>query len=163
MDGERHDPASLRFAGYASIFHEADSGRDVVLPGAFNRMLWEGGGGLPLLWQHGAREPIGRIEQMREDARGLRVFGLIALGTRRGRDAAALLRSRALTGLSIDYRVRCFEMDRKSRLRRPLEVELIEISLVTFPMQPRARVLGVETVVASAWNSITTETVDGRN
>lgn len=162
MDGERHGPASLRFAGYASIFHEADSGRDVVLPGAFNRMLREGGGGLPLLWQHEAREPIGRIEQMREDARGLRVFGLIALGTRRGRDAAALLRSRALTGLSIGYRVRRFEMDRKRRLRRLLEVELMEISLVTFPMQPRARVLGVETVVASAWNSITTETVDGR-
>ena len=161
MDGERHDPASLRFAGYASIFHEADSGRDVVMPGAFDRMLREGGG-LPLLWQHEAREPIGRIEQMREDARGLQVFGLIALGTRRGRDAAALLRSRALTGLSIGYRVRRFEMDRKRRLRRLLEVELVEISLVTFPMQPRARVLGVETVVASAWDSITTETVDGR-
>lgn len=164
MDGERHDPASLRFAGYASIFHEADNGRDVVMPGAFDRALRANGGGgaLPLLWQHEAREPIGRVEQMSTDARGLKVLGLIALGSRRGRDAAALLRTRALTGLSIGYRVRRFEVDRKRRLRRLLDVDLIEISLVTFPMQPRARVLGVETVVASAWGSLTTETVDGR-
>lgn len=163
MDGERHDPASLRFAGYASIFHEADSGRDVVMPGAFARVLREAGrGAVPLLWQHEAREPIGRIERMSVDERGLRVIGQIALGTRRGRDAAALIRAKALTGLSIGYRVRRAEVDRKQRLRRLLDVELIEISLVTFPMQPRARVLGVETVVASAWDMTSVETVDGR-
>ncbi|HEY4546582.1 MAG TPA: HK97 family phage prohead protease [Pedomonas sp.] len=167
MDGERHDPASLRFAGYASIFHEADSGRDVVMPGAFERALRDvgreaGRGAVPLLWQHEAREPIGRIERMSADERGLRVIGQIALGTRRGRDAAALIRAKALTGLSIGYRVRRAEVDRKQRLRRLLDVELIEISLVTFPMQPRARVLGVETVVASAWDMTSVETVDGR-
>ena len=162
MDGERHDPASLRFAGYASIFHEADSGRDVVMPGAFDRALREGGGSLPLLWQHEAREPIGRAERMSVDARGLRVIGQIALGTRRGRDAAGLIRARALTGLSIGYRVRRFEVDRKQRLRRLLDVELIEISLVTFPMQPRARVLGVERIVASASDMKPVEMVDGR-
>ncbi len=162
MDGERHDPASLRFAGYASIFHEADTGRDVVMPEAFARVLADGGGRVPLLWQHEAREPIGLIEQMSADARGLRVIGRIALGTRRGRDAAALMQARALTGLSIGYRVRRSEVDRKRRLRRLLDVELIEISLVTFPMQPRARVLGVETVVASAWDMTTVETEHGR-
>lgn len=163
MDGEKHDPASLRFAGYASIFHAADNGRDVVMPGAFDRLLREGGGrNLPLLWQHEAREPVGRIERMSVDGRGLRVIGQIALGTRRGRDAAALLRAGALTGLSIGYRVRRSEADRKQRLRRLLDVELIEISLVTFPMQPRARVLGVEAVVASACNLTMTESENGR-
>lgn len=163
MDGRKHEPASLRFAGYASIFHEADTGRDVVMPGAFSRALaQQGGSGVPLLWQHEAREPIGRIERMSVDNRGLRVIGLIALGTRRGRDAAALLQAQALTGLSIGYRVRRADVDKKRRLRRLLDVELIEISLVTFPMQPRARVLGVETFVASAWNVTTTETVHGR-
>lgn len=157
MDGQEHGPASLRFAGYASVFHEADSGRDVVMPGAFDRALREGGGSLPLLWQHEAREPIGRVERLGVDARGLRVIGQVALGTRRGRDAAALMRAQALTGLSIGYRVRRFEVDRKRRLRRLWDVDLIEISLVTFPMQPRARVLGVETIVASASNLKTAE------
>lgn len=157
MDGQEHGPASLRFAGYASVFHEADSGRDVVMPGAFDRALREGGGSLPLLWQHEAREPIGRVERLGVDARGLRVIGQVALGARRGRDAAALMRAQALTGLSIGYRVRRFEVDRKRRLRRLWDVELIEISLVTFPMQPRARVLGVETIVASASNLKTAE------
>lgn len=137
-------PASLRFAGYASVFHVPDAGRDVVMPGAFKRAAAAGAGIIPLLWQHEAGEPVGRVERLSEDGKGLRVWGEILLGTRRGRDAASLITGGALTGLSIGYRVRRAEVDRKAGLRRLWEVELIEISLVTFPMQPRARVLGVE-------------------
>ncbi|MCH8684850.1 HK97 family phage prohead protease [Pedomonas mirosovicensis] len=162
MGGDEKPPASLRFAGYASIFHEMDAGRDVVMPGAFDRALREGAKTLPLLWQHEAREPIGRIETLATDGRGLRVIGSISLGARRGQDAASLIRAQALTGLSIGYRVRRSAVDGKQRLRRLLDVDLLEISLVTFPMQPRARVLGVETAVASAWGLTPLETANGR-
>lgn len=134
----------LCFAGYASVFELPDRGRDVVAPGAFARWLAERRPALPLLWQHEAREPVGRVRQLAEDARGLRVVASLAEGCGRGRDAAALLRTGALTGLSIGYRVRRAEVDPRRRLRRLTELELIEISLVTFPMQPAARVLALD-------------------
>lgn len=150
MQGDIAHPAGLRLAGYASIFHARDAGGDVVMPGAFARAVRENSGAIPLLWQHDAREPIGRVEQLAEDGRGLRVIARISLGCRRGRDAASLIRSGALTGLSIGYRVRRSRIDPARRVRRLIDVDLVEISLVTFPMQPRARVMGVEGAVASA-------------
>ncbi|MEX6723387.1 HK97 family phage prohead protease [Parapedomonas caeni] len=134
----------LCFAGYASVFDLPDRGRDVVAPGAFARWLAESRSVLPLLWQHEAREPVGRVLHLAEDARGLRVVAVLAEGCGRGRDAAALLRAGALAGLSIGYRVRRAEADPRRRLRRLTELELIEISLVTFPMQPAARVLALD-------------------
>lgn len=131
-----------RLAGYASVFDVADKGRDVVRRGAFAGA----GGGVPLLWQHEPGEPIGIVEQAREDARGLRVIAALA-DTRRGRETLALLRAGALTGLSFGYRVKRSRPLGPARGRPAgrelLAVELIEVSLVTFPMQPLARVLGV--------------------
>ena len=125
----------MRIAGYASVFDVADAGRDVVRRGAFGGAQ----SGLPLLWQHEGGEPVGVIESVAEDARGLRVVARIA-GTRRGWDAAALVRAKALDGLSIGYRVKQAKAGRLGR--ELLALELIEVSLVTFPMQRLARVLG---------------------
>lgn len=96
---------------------------------------------VPLLWQHKAGEPIGTIERIAEDAHGLRVIGRLSGATQRGREAAALLAEGALSGLSFGYRVR--RGKRSGAKRELLGLELIEISLVTFPMQPLARVHGV--------------------
>lgn len=125
----------MRIAGYASVFDVGDGGRDVVRRGAFASAK----AGVPLLWQHESGEPVGVVERLSEDARGLRVVAKLA-GTRRGEDALALVKGGALSGLSIGYRVK---RARKGRLLRELlEVELVEVSLVTFPMQPLARILG---------------------
>lgn len=71
--------APVRFAGYAAIFDSVDKGGDVITPGAFAHSLQRRGGqGVPLLWQHRADQPIGRIEAVSEDERGLRVIGEIA-------------------------------------------------------------------------------------
>ncbi|MDT7934219.1 MAG: HK97 family phage prohead protease [Sphingomonadaceae bacterium] len=130
---------SARIAGYAAVWDHPDHGRDVIRRGAFARAPR---GGLPLLWQHDAKRPIGRIESVGEDQRGLRVIGRIADGSAAGHEAMALVKAGALTGLSFGYRVR------RARDRPPgrelLDLELLEVSLVTFPMQPRARVLGWE-------------------
>ena len=125
----------MRIAGYASVFDVADAGRDTVRRGAFADAV----GGLPLLWQHEGAEPLGVIESIAEDARGLRVVARIA-ATRRGGDAAALVRAKALDGLSIGYRVKRARASRTGR--ELLGLELLEVSLVTFPMQRLARVLG---------------------
>ncbi len=127
---------SVRFAGYAAVFDRVDRGGDVVRAGAFARALKRGAGAVPLLWQHQAARPIGRVEYLREDGRGLRVIGRVV-----DERAAALLQAGAVSGLSFGYRVR---EARGAEPRELTELDLVEVSLVTFPMQPRARVHAME-------------------
>jgi HK97 family phage prohead protease len=122
----------MRFAGYAAVFDRVDRGGDVVRAGAFARSLGRGVRAVPLLWQHEPGRPIGRIEYLREDRRGLRVIGRLV-----DRKAAALLKAGAVRGLSFGYRVREASGEGPRELT---ELELVEVSLVTFPMQPKARV-----------------------
>jgi hypothetical protein len=132
----------MRFAGYAAIFDRPDRGGDVVRSGAFAGALKRGAGAVPLLWQHEAGRPIGRIEYLKEDRRGLRVIARLVDGR-----AAALLKQGAVGGLSFGYRVRSFDKLRMSgnrEVRELTDLELVEVSLVTFPMQPKARVHATE-------------------
>ncbi|GGD98734.1 hypothetical protein GCM10011529_01020 [Polymorphobacter glacialis] len=131
----------LRIAGYASVFGVPDSGGDVVLPGAFGGVL----GRVPLLWQHDVREPVGFVERLEEDSKGLRVVARV-VASGRGAQAVELLRAGAIDGLSFGYRVKAARADKTRGYRQLASLELIEVSLVTFPMQPLARVLGVSTV-----------------
>ena len=94
----------MRFAGYAAVFDRPDRGGDVVRGGAFARSL-KREPSVPLLWQHEAGRPIGRIEYLKEDRRGLRVIGRLSSGAA-GREAAALVKEGAVSGLSFGYRVR---------------------------------------------------------
>ena len=128
----------VRFAGYAAIFDRVDRGGDVVRAGAFGAI---DPAGVPLLWQHGPGSVIGRIETAREDARGLRVIGRVSRRTAAGRKAAAALAGGGLDGLSFGYRVR---EARGAGPRELLALDLVEVSLVTHPMQDMARVIGVE-------------------
>jgi HK97 family phage prohead protease len=126
----------MRFAGYAAIFDRPDRGGDVVRAGAFERSLKRGAGAVPLLWQHDPSRPVGRIEYLREDRRGLRVIARLSGGAA-GREAAILLKEGSLAGLSFGYRVN----KAKGIAPRELEdVELVEVSLVSVPMQAKARV-----------------------
>jgi len=132
------------FEGYAALFGREDMSRDVVLPGAFRDSLASHGpGGIRMLWQHDPAAPIGVWLRMYEDARGLYVRGRLALESARGRDALALLRAGALDGLSIGFRPVRARRDRAG-VRRLERVELWEVSVVTFPMQPGARVTQVK-------------------
>jgi HK97 family phage prohead protease len=132
----------MRFAGYAAIFGRPDRGGDVVRAGAFARSLRRGALTVPLLWQHDLRRPVGRIEYLREDKRGLRVIARLSGGAA-GRKAAALLREGKVAGLSFGYRVRAAKGTAPRELH---DVDLVEVSLVTLPMQPKARVHAVEGV-----------------
>ncbi|MCF8708568.1 HK97 family phage prohead protease [Rhizorhapis sp. SPR117] len=134
----RKREGSVRFAGYAAVFDRVDRGGDVVRRGAFVGVM---GKAVPLLWQHAPDKPIGVIEHVSEDARGLRVIGRLSGRTAAGREAAAMLKDGALDGLSFGYRVREAGDGRPRELRA---LDLVEVSLVTFPMQPLARVHAVE-------------------
>ncbi len=131
-----------RISGYASLFGLADQGGDVVMPGAYRKSLARlttEKRAVRMLWQHDAGQPIGVWEEIVEDARGLKVTGRILTEVDKGREAAALVAAGAIDGLSIGYRTVTAEKDAKGqRLLR--EVELWEVSLVTFPMLPEARV-----------------------
>lgn len=133
--------------GYGSVFGVRDSYEDVIAPGAFAASLAEhrAAGTMPaMLWQHDSRHPVGVWMEMSEDARGLRVVGKLALNTDGGRNAYELLKMGAVTGLSIGFRTRLSKYDEVNETRTLLEVELWEVSLVTFPANAEARVTGVK-------------------
>ena len=133
---------SVRFAGYAAVFDRPDRGGDVVRKGAFAASLAkQNAAEIPLLWQHRPGVVIGRIEHLSEDKRGLRVIGELGSGAE-ARQVAKLLGAGTLDGLSFGYRVT--EAGRSGGLRELRALELIEVSVVAQPMQPRARVHAVE-------------------
>ncbi|MBD3764742.1 MAG: HK97 family phage prohead protease [Rhodobacterales bacterium] len=143
-----HGPGGLtvtegsRIEGYASLFGLRDQGGDVVLPGAYAASLAalaDRGKRVKMLWQHDPAQPIGIWDEVREDDRGLWVKGRLLPEVARAREAAALLAAGAIEGLSIGYRTRRAERDAKGQ-RLLAELELWEVSLVTFPMLPEARV-----------------------
>ena len=129
-------------AGYASLFGKRDQGGDIVQKGAYAASLARlkaGGRAVKMLWQHDATQPIGVWDEVREDAVGLWVKGRILTEVEKGREAAALLTAGAIDGLSIGYRTVRAERDGKGQ-RLLAELDLWEVSLVTFPMQAEARV-----------------------
>ncbi len=133
------------FAGYASLFGKADLGRDMVMPGAFRASLrTRGAAGVKMLYQHDPNPPIGVWEEIREDGRGLYVKGRLTSGVARAREVLSLMRAGALDGLSIGYRTVRGRTDRKTGVRQLIEIDLWEISVVTFPMLPEARVEAVK-------------------
>ena len=127
--------APIRFAGYAGLFDVPDADRDTIRKGAFRETLARRHEPLPLLWQHRPSQPIGTIESLAEDERGLRVVGRIE---KRSCLAARLLERGAVDGLSFGYRAR--EARRGPTGRELLTLDLFEISLVTHPLQHGARV-----------------------
>lgn len=124
--------------GYASVFGAADDSGDVVAPGAFSGALARRGRSIKLLWQHDPAQPIGVWESLVEDERGLRGRGRLLTEIRAGAEALALLRAGAVDGLSIGYRALRSEK-RADGGRSLLEIDLFEVSLVTFPMLSLAR------------------------
>jgi HK97 family phage prohead protease len=125
--------------GYGSVFGNTDSYGDIVVAGAFAETL-KADRAPAMLWQHNPDEPIGVWTEIREDKRGLIVKGQLALGTQRGREALELIRMGALSGLSIGYATVRSSYDEQSGIRSLLELDLWEVSPVTFPANDAARI-----------------------
>ena len=150
------DDGAGYITGYGSIFGNVDSYGDTVAKGAFSKTIADAKSGFvqwpAFLLQHGdstsdGKMPIGIWTDMDEDERGLKMTGKLA-NTKRGRDAYALLKMKprpALNGLSIGYRAKDFEIHKSGPVKRTLKaVDLVEVSLVTFPANSKATVLSVK-------------------
>lgn len=133
------------FEGYASVFNIVDQGLDVVRRGAFANSL-ASGRKVKMLWQHDQAQPIGVWEDIKEDERGLYVRGRLLKGIRQAEEAMTLLRAGALDSMSIGYRVKEASDEAGGRVRGLDEIDLFEISLVTFPMLPEAQVTAVKSI-----------------
>jgi HK97 family phage prohead protease len=149
------------FSGYGAITGNVDAGGDMIEKGAFKRTLreWEDKGKLPpMLLQHGggmfgggadALLPVGKWTSMEENAKGLKVEGeLFALGTERGQYIYEGMKAGALDGMSIGYRVRkegvVYGTKPSEPRRKITDLDLVELSIVTFPMNDKARVGAVK-------------------
>jgi len=142
------DENKAYFEGYGAVFGNIDAYGDMIVKGAFKKTLekWEQSGKkIPLLYQHHPSEILGVITRAYEDDYGLYIIGEINLNTSKGQEVYSLLKQGALQGLSIGYEVKQYETTKG--IRKLLEVELWEISLVTFPANELAEVVKVKAVV----------------
>ncbi len=128
--------------GLGAVFGNVDLGFDKIMPGAFTDSLKKIRGGIPMLWQHFPDKVIGLWDLLAEVKRGLAVQGNINLDTQQGREARSLAKQGAIKGLSIGYVPRDFHFEDDVRVLE--RVDLMEVSLATFPMNTRARIVGVK-------------------
>ena len=134
------------FSGYGSVFDVVDDWDDVIVRGAFAETLQKK---TPvMLWQHDSAEPIGVYERIREDEIGLWLEGRLLLDIEKGREAYILLKNRAIRGLSIGFFPLAWEWETRDnrRVRVLKDIDLWEVSLVTFPANPKAVVDEVKTI-----------------
>lgn len=131
------------FEGYGAIFGNKDSVNDIIAPGAFAETLKKDG--LPaLLLQHDSLNVIGAFTEAYEDERGLYVKGALNLEVQKAREAHSLLKQKALKGLSIGYMTQDYNYDQVSGIRTLKKVKLLEVSIVTFPANDKAKILAVK-------------------
>lgn len=129
------------FSGYASVFNEVDLGNDCIAPKAFTKSLIKRDAcDIRMLFQHNPDEPIGVWEEVTQTQHGLKVKGRITQSVSRGAEVLELMRAGAIDGLSIGFKTVRAKQDKQNNVRRILEADLWEISIVTFPMQQSARV-----------------------
>lgn len=133
-------------SGYGSVFGNVDGSGDIVASGAFQKSL-SSGRRVKMLWQHNPNEVVGVWTSVTEDANGLRVEGKLA-DTPRGNELYALMKMGAIDGLSIGYRTVSFEWKQDNRVIR--EADVLEVSLVTFPMNEEAKIDAVKAADLSA-------------
>lgn len=140
------------FTGYGSVFGVKDSYMDIVMPGAFAKTLaeWKSKNAFPaLLWQHDTKEPIGVYTDMKEDEKGLFVAGRLLINDDAlAKRAHAHMKAGSLSGLSIGYALNDYEWDGEKEAFLLKEIDLWEVSLVTFPANDSARISDVKTALA---------------
>jgi len=129
---------TLSIEGFAAIYDEVDLNGDLIAPGAFRKSLAKSGSpAVKLLYQHAADQPIGRWLRFEERGNGLYAAGELFLATQTAREVAELIRAEIIDGLSIGFRT--VRAQKSNGARRILEADLWEVSIVTFPMAPKAR------------------------
>ncbi|MEI8715656.1 HK97 family phage prohead protease [Mesorhizobium sp. ISC11] len=140
------------FSGYGSVFGVVDVQNEIVAPGAFVDSLASRkatGRKIPVLWQHQSNRPLGVYETVQEDSKGLYVEGkLLTKDVALAREAHALMKAGAVSGLSIGYWTREASYDEKTGIRTLTKLDLEEISIVTMPANEEARIDAIKMKLA---------------
>ena len=127
------------FVGIASYYDYKDFADDIVVKGAFAKTIAENKGEVVMLWQHDTKQPIGKM-LLTDNEKGLEVAGFINLEVEKGKEAFALLKQGAIKGLSIGYFTREWDYDTERKAKLLKDIDLKEVSLVTFPCNDRSNV-----------------------
>ena len=137
------------FEGYGSVFNVMDQGRDIVKRGAFRECVKERGcKGIKMLYQHDSGKVMGMWTDIHEDRKGLYCKGELAMNVPRVKDTYELMKMGAIDGLSIGYRALDYSWDKEDeRVRYLKQVDVREVSVVTFPMNESATVTDVKSQV----------------
>ncbi|MDX1924151.1 MAG: phage major capsid protein [Rickettsiaceae bacterium] len=144
-----NDNGDVMISGYASVFGIVDSYDDIVEQKAFARAIEAGPNNVKFLWQHDARSPIGKVEKIFSDDYGLYIEAKITSGTKRGREAIDLVHKGIVDGLSIGYNTVSSWQDNEDR-RVISDLDLWEVSLVTFPANSKARLDNADSIKLQA-------------
>lgn len=137
------------FTGYGAAFGNVDLGRDRIHKGAFEAsidLVKKGDRRIKMLWQHQRDNPIGTYPKLAEDEKGLVVEGHLVMAVQKAVEAHALMKADALGGLSIGFRVKRYDIDKEEMVRNLYELDLHEVSPVTFPMNTDAKIMNVKSV-----------------
>lgn len=145
LDVKADSSGDMTFTAYASTFGNVDHGGDVVEKGAFKATLQNKNRDRPLLWQHDPRSPIGIEKTIKEDAKGLLGTWQI-LDTQQGLDAYKLLKAGAVRSMSIGYLPKTWEWQEEGEVRVIKEIDLLENSVVSIPMNDQARIQSVKEI-----------------
>ena len=132
------------FEGYASVFNVIDHQKEFITSGAFKKSISNNDQPLKMLWQHDMQTPIGLWESVQEDSYGLYVKGRLLMDLAKGREAYALLKGGVIDGLSIGFIPVKSSYNEEKKSRCISEINLLEISLVTFAANPKAKVTSVK-------------------
>ncbi len=133
------ESGDLKISGYASVFNVVDLYRDIIEAGAFTETI-ASNKSIKLLWQHDIRDPIGRIDNLKEDSTGLYMDAVITSGTNKGREAIDLIKKNIINGLSIGFNINTY-YTKPDGVRVITSINLWEISVVTFPANLSASIL----------------------
>ncbi len=122
--------------GYASVFENPDLDNDIIAKGAFKNL---DSNKIKFLWQHDHSKPIGKIISADVDSYGLKIEAEINNSSIFGSEASALIKQKAVEGLSIGFRAKSCDYDGDG-YRVIDDIELFEISVVTFPANGKAQI-----------------------
>lgn len=140
--------------GYASVFGIVDKHNDIISAGAFKKSIayFEKGRKIALLWQHKFDNPIGVINLLVEDEYGLYVEATISNSTQQGREAYELIKSGVINGLSVGYQLVDYHYKENVKYRHITDLDLIEISLVTFPANNYAVITNCKNLLVDSYS-----------
>lgn len=145
------------FQGYASVFNSCDQQNDIIKPGAFKSCIYNPNE-IKLLWQHISEEPIGVIHSLKEDEYGLHIKASLLLDIPRARETYALIRNRAINGLSIGFKANQYYYDNNG-IKNITDLKLFEVSVVTFPANSKANITDIKYNYIIKMNNVLNKTM----